>query len=260
MTNCPQYICWYKYCLFCGKKIDMKATVHRAEDRGYANHGWLEANHSFSFASWYNPEKINFGALRVLNDDRIAGGAGFPKHPHNNMEIITIPLSGKLEHEDSMGNKAQIAAGEVQVMSAGTGVTHSEYNALQNEELKLFQIWIFPNKQNVVPRYDELQLNLEDRVNKLQQILSPNPDDDGVWIHQNAWMYMSNLYKGKEIIYTINMKGNGVFVMVISGKVNINNQFLSSRDAIAIEDATSFTVHSQQDSELLLIEVPMIFQ
>tara|TARA_R110002012_G_scaffold81391_1_gene205926 strand:- start:1682 stop:2416 length:735 start_codon:yes stop_codon:yes gene_type:complete len=242
------------------KKIDMKATVHRAKDRGYANHGWLEANHSFSFASWYDPEKINFGALRVLNDDRIAGGAGFPKHPHNNMEIITIPLSGKLEHEDSIGNKSQIAAGEVQVMSAGTGVTHSEYNALQNEELKLFQIWIFPNKQNVVPRYDELKLNIIDRENRFQQILSPFPEDEGVWIHQDAWMFMSNLYKDKEIKYTVNMKGNGVFIMVISGKVNINNQFLSSRDAIAIEDASSFTVHSQQDAELLLIEVPMVFQ
>ncbi|PQJ31020.1 hypothetical protein BST92_03365 [Nonlabens arenilitoris] len=238
----------------------MKATVHRAEDRGYANHGWLEAKHSFSFASWYNPDKINFGALRVLNDDRIAGGAGFPKHPHNNMEIITIPLSGKLEHEDSMGNKAQIAAGEVQVMSAGIGVTHSEYNASQDEELKLFQIWIFPNKQNVVPRYDELKLNLEDRVNRLQQILSPIPDDDGVWIHQNAWMFMSNLYKDKEVKYSVNMKGNGVFVMVVSGEVVINNEILTARDAVAMEDFESFSVLSILDAEILFIEVPMSFQ
>ncbi|EAS20224.1 pirin-related protein [Flavobacteria bacterium BBFL7] len=237
----------------------MKTKVHRAVDRGYANHGWLEANHSFSFASWYNPEKINFGALRVLNDDRIVGGAGFPKHPHNNMEIITIPLSGKLEHEDSLGNKAQIAAGEVQVMSAGTGVTHSEYNASENEELRLFQIWIFPNKQNVVPRYDELQLNLDDRDNRLQQILSPNPDDDGVWIHQNAWLYMSNLSKEKELTYIMNNNGNGVFVMVINGEIIINDEILGARDAIAIECVDSFTIRSQQDAELLFIEVPMIF-
>lgn len=237
----------------------MKITLHRAKDRGHANHGWLEANHSFSFAGWFQPDRINFGALRVLNDDRIAAGAGFPKHAHDNMEIITIPLSGVLEHEDSMGNKAQIAAGEVQVMSAGRGVTHSEYNALSDEELRLFQIWIFPNKRDVQPRYDELKLNLTDRENKLQQILSPFPDDDGVWIHQDAWMHMSRLIKGNELNYKINKEGNGVYLMVINGEVILNGNLLGNRDAIGIEDVDSFSIQSVEDSDLLLIEVPMKF-
>lgn len=237
----------------------MKTTFYKAEDRGYANHGWLEANHSFSFAGWFHPDKMNFGALRVLNDDVIAAGAGFSKHPHNNMEIITIPLSGILEHEDSMGNKAQIAHGEVQVMSAGKGITHSEYNASQTEELRLFQIWLFPNKQNVEPRYDEMKLNTEDRINKLQQILSPNPNDEGVWIHQDAWMYMSNLDSGKNISYSRNKQGNGMYVMVIKGEVTIGESQLKTRDAIGIENVDSFSIEATKDSELLIIEVPMMF-
>lgn len=245
--------------VFNSEILIMKTTLYKAEERGYANHGWLEANHSFSFAGWFHPDKINFGALRVLNDDVIAAGAGFPKHAHDNMEIITIPLSGTLEHEDSMGNRAQITHGEVQVMSAGKGITHSEYNASSTEELKLFQIWLFPNKRDVKPRYDELKLNLSDRENKLQQILSPNPDDDGVWIHQDAWMYMSKLDKQKELLYSINKKENGVFVMVIRGEVIISKHKLNTRDALSIEHIDSFPIHATDNAELLFIEVPMKF-
>ena len=235
----------------------MKSIIHRAESRGNANHGWLKAHHSFSFAGWFNPDRISFGALRVLNDDIIAPGAGFPTHPHENMEIITIPLSGVLEHKDSLGNVAQINTGEVQVMSAGTGVTHSEYNASSTEELKLFQIWLFPNKQNVKPRYDELKLNLADRQNKFQQILSPSKDDDGVWIHQNAWMHLISMDNNMQKEYRLKSEKNGVYIIVVKGEIEIDTEILKDRDAIGINETDHLTIRSINDSEVLLIEVPM---
>jgi len=237
----------------------MKKIVHKAASRGHANHGWLNANHSFSFGSWYDPKRINFGAIRVLNDDTIAAGAGFPTHPHDNMEIITIPLSGILEHKDSMGNVAQIKTGEVQVMSAGTGVTHSEYNGSQTEELKLFQIWLFPNKKDVTPRYDELKLNLEDRKNKFQQILSPSPEDEGVWIHQDAWMHMISMDKNTEQEYIMKSKDNGVYIIVVEGSIEVDHEVLTHRDAIGITETDLFTIKAIDKSEMLLIEVPMEF-
>lgn len=235
----------------------MKSIIHRAESRGNANHGWLKAHHSFSFAGWFNPERMSFGALRVLNDDIIAPGAGFPTHPHENMEIITIPLSGVLEHKDSLGHVAQINTGEVQVMSAGTGVTHSEYNASSTEELKLFQIWLFPNKQNVKPRYDELKLNLADRQNKFQQILSPSKDDDGVWIHQNAWMHLISMDNNMQKEYRLKSEENGVYIIVVKGEIEIDTEILKDRDAIGINETDHLTIRSINDSEVLLIEVPM---
>jgi redox-sensitive bicupin YhaK (pirin superfamily) len=235
----------------------MKTTIHRANTRGHANHGWLEANHSFSFAGWFNPKRMGFGVLRVLNDDRIAGGAGFPTHPHDNMEIITIPLSGVLEHKDSMGNKAQIKTGEVQVMSAGTGITHSEYNASANEELKLFQIWIIPNKKNVDPRYEELKLEESARHNKLQQVVSPNKDDDGLWLYQNAWLNLSKLDQGKSIEYQLHGAGQGVYVMVVEGSVHIGEFELDKRDAVGIEETDAIEITAVTDAEILLIEVPV---
>src|SRR6188508_2139805 len=163
----------------------MKNTVlHKANTRGHADHGWLNAYHSFSFASWYNPDRIQFGTLRVLNDDTVAPGMGFGTHPHDNMEIISIPLEGDLEHKDSMGNTTVIRNGDIQVMSAGSGIQHSEYNKNKDQSVKFLQIWVFPNKKNVTPRYDQITLNINDRHNKLQQIISPNVDDAGVWIHQ----------------------------------------------------------------------------
>jgi redox-sensitive bicupin YhaK (pirin superfamily) len=232
-------------------------VLHKANTRGNANHGWLNAYHSFSFASYYNPERMNFGVLRVLNDDTIAAGMGFGTHPHDNMEIITIPLEGDLEHKDSMGNTAVIQHGKVQVMSAGTGIKHSEYNKNKDKQLKLLQIWVFPNKQNVTPRYDEVTLNLVDRHNKLQQVLSPNADDEGVWIHQNAWFHLGKFDKGIATDYKLKMKGNGVYAFILSGNVTINNQTLTTRDGLGIWNVDNLSIKADSDAEFLLMEVPM---
>jgi redox-sensitive bicupin YhaK (pirin superfamily) len=174
----------------------MKTIVHKANERGHANHGWLNAYHSFSFANWYNPEKVQFGMLRVLNDDTIAAGMGFGTHPHDNMEIITIPFEGDLAHKDSMGNGTTIKSGDIQVMSAGTGIQHSEFNPNHNHHTKLFQIWLFPKYRNVAPRYQQITLDKSLEKNDFAQILSPNPDDAGVWIHQDAWFYLSDFDNG----------------------------------------------------------------
>lgn len=235
----------------------MKTVLHTSESRGHANHGWLNAYHSFSFANWYNPERIQFGQLRVLNDDTIAAGMGFGTHPHDNMEIITIPLEGDLAHKDSMGNESVIKNGDVQVMSAGTGIMHSEFNPNHDQQTKLFQIWVFPNKRNVTPRYQQISLNLEDRTNTFQQILSPNPDDDGVWIHQDAWFHLGKFTKDSTEKYTIKKEGNGVYVMVVSGKAIINGQELKQRDALGVWDTNSFDIEMSANTEILLLEVPM---
>lgn len=232
-------------------------VLHKAETRGHANHGWLDAHHSFSFANYYNPERMHFGVLRVLNDDQIAAGMGFGTHPHDNMEIITIPLEGDLEHKDSMGNSAVIKNGDVQVMSAGTGIMHSEFNPNKDQQTKLLQIWVFPNKRNVEPRYDQLTLKTEDRHNKLQQILSPNADDDGVWIHQDAWFHLGNFDKNTETEYTIKKTGNGVYAFVLSGDVTINGQALNKRDGLGVWDTEKLAIKADNDAEILLMEVPM---
>ncbi len=232
--------------------------IYKAADRGHADHGWLKANHSFSFANYYDPEKLHFGVLRVLNDDYVEGGMGFPTHPHENMEIITIPLEGALEHKDSMGNKAVINTGEIQVMSAGTGIYHSEYNHYKDKPLKLFQIWLIPNKRNVTPRYDQMTLDIDQRRNKLQQVLSPDEKDEGVWIHQDAWFFMGTFDKGFTIPYHIKKQGNGVYMMVVKGKLRINSVDLEDRDAIGIKNTDEFTIESlSQDTEILLMDIPM---
>ena len=199
----------------------MKTTIHTANSRGHADHGWLNAYHSFSFASWYNPERVQFGALRVLNDDTVAAGMGFGTHPHDNMEIITIPLEGDLAHKDSMGNTAIIKTGDVQVMSAGTGIQHSEFNPNANLQTKLFQIWLFPKYRNVEPRYQQITLDQSLQKNNFAQILSPNSDDEGVWIHQDAWFNRSTLTENKSLNYKINKPGNGVYIFVLDGEVNV---------------------------------------
>src|SRR3989338_1793521 len=181
----------------------MKKVFHPAAERGHANHGWLNASHSFSFASWYNPDKIHFGALRVLNDDIVAPGLGFGTHPHDNMEIITIPQHGSVMHKDSMGHGELITTGEIQVMSAGSGITHSEVNGSRSEELKLFQIWIMPNERNVTPRYAQFRINQERMKNAFLQLVSPDPEDDGAWIHQKAWIHMADLDAGQTLEYTL---------------------------------------------------------
>jgi quercetin 2,3-dioxygenase len=235
----------------------MKTVIHKAETRGNANHGWLHSRHSFSFAGYYDPQRMNFGVLRVLNDDIVAGGMGFGAHPHDNMEIISIPLQGDLEHKDSMGNKTVIKNGDIQVMSAGTGITHSEYNKNADKEVKFLQIWMFPNKANVEPRYDQISLNLEDRHNKLQQILSPNANDDGVWVHQNAWFHLAKLDEGFVTEYQIKGSGNGVYAFVLSGDIQINDQELNSRDGFGIWEIDKFSIKASTNAEILLMEVPM---
>ncbi len=234
------------------------SVLHKAETRGKANHGWLNSHHSFSFANYYNPDRMNFGVLRVLNDDVVSAGMGFGTHPHNNMEIISIPLEGDLEHKDSMGTAAVIKQGDVQVMSAGTGILHSEYNANKDKEVKFLQIWVVPNKEGVEPRYDQITLNLDDRKNKLQQILSPNEADAGVWIHQNAWFNMTSLEKGKSLKYALNdPKNNGVYAFVIEGAVTINGQSLEKRDGFGLWDLENLEITADSNTELLLMEVPM---
>lgn len=235
-----------------------KTILHTADSRGLANHGWLNSFHSFSFSSYYNPDKMNFGVLRVLNDDTVAAGMGFGKHPHDNMEIISIPLEGDLKHEDTIGNATIIKRGDVQVMSAGTGIAHSEMNANKDKPVKFLQIWVIPNKQNVQPRYDQITLNLEDRHNKLQQILSPNPQDAGVWVHQDAWFNLGKLDKDIALNYTFNKTGNGVYAFVLEGAFEIDGQQLSKRDALGIWDTSVISIKSlSADAEILLMEVPM---
>lgn len=237
----------------------MENTVlHKAATRGRANHGWLNSYHTFSFANYQNPERVHFGALRVLNDDTVAAGMGFGTHPHDNMEIISIPLEGDLEHKDSMGNTAVIRKGDIQIMSAGTGISHSEYNKNKDKLTKFLQIWVFPNKRNVTPRYDQITLNEADRHNKLQQVLSPNPDDEGVWINQDAWFHMGKFDEGFATEYNFKKKGNGVYAFVLKGDITISNIALNERDGLGIwdTDAIKITANSQ-DAEVLLMEVPM---
>ncbi len=236
-----------------------KTILHKAETRGHANHGWLESFHTFSFANYYNPERMHFGVLRVLNDDRVNPGMGFGTHPHDNMEIISIPLEGDLEHKDSMGNVASIRHGDIQVMSAGTGIQHSEYNRNQNQLVKFLQIWIFPNKKNVTPRYDQITLNIAERHNKLQQIISPNPDDEGVWIHQDAWFHLGTFDANIQTEYQFKKAGNGVYAFVLKGNFIIEGQELSNRDGYGIWDTNTIKIESgSEDSEILLMEVPMM--
>jgi redox-sensitive bicupin YhaK (pirin superfamily) len=236
----------------------METTVlHKANERGHADHGWLNAYHSFSFANWFNPDKVQFGVLRVLNDDTVAAGMGFGMHPHDNMEIITIPLEGDLAHKDSMGNTETIKFGDIQVMSAGTGIRHSEFNPNANKRTKLLQIWLFPNKQSVQPRYQQITLDINDRKNKLQQILSPNPEDAGVWIHQDAWFHLGKFEKGMTENYTVKRTGNGVYAFVISGNVTINGQTLETRDAFGVWDTENLEITSTSDAEILLMDIPM---
>ena len=236
----------------------MKTVFHPSDSRGYANHGWLEARHSFSFASWYQPDRLHFGALRVLNDDIIQGGMGFGTHPHDNMEIVTIPLKGDLEHKDSMGNSAVIREGDIQVMSAGTGVQHSEYNNSPDKEINLFQLWLFPNKQNVKPRYEHLPIRSIHQKNKFFQILSPSANDQGVWIHQDAWMHILDADQDQSFDYVLQSPENGVYLIVIEGEVEVDNQTLFRRDAIGIWETDKLTIKTKTDAELLLVQVPML--
>lgn len=235
-----------------------KTVFHAADTRGHANHGWLNAHHSFSFASWYDPGRIHFGVLRVLNDDIVRGGTGFGKHPHDNMEIISVVLDGEIGHRDSMGHEESIKVNEVQVMSAGTGIEHSEYNHLKDHPLNLLQIWIFPKRKDVEPRYDQRAFNPDERVNQLQMLVSPiDNNDDGLKVHQDAWIYRTRLEAGKSLKHQLHGEQNGVYAFVIDGNVSIEGTELNKRDALGISETGEISMDATADSDILLIEVPM---
>ncbi|MFT5665926.1 MAG: redox-sensitive bicupin YhaK (pirin superfamily) [Vicingaceae bacterium] len=235
----------------------MKTVVHKATTRGHANHGWLDSHHSFSFANYHNPERMNFGVLRVLNDDQVDKGMGFGTHPHDNMEIISIPLEGDLEHKDSMGNTTVIKSGDVQAMSAGTGIQHSEYNESKTEDVKFLQIWLFPNQRNVTPRYDQISIQDIKKKNELFQILSPNRDDEGVWIHQDAWFHLGEFDNETASTYQLKKEGNGVYFFVLEGNVEVQGENLNKRDGFGVWDTSSIAFIAAKGAKFLAMEVPM---
>lgn len=237
----------------------MITKLFEANSRGNADHGWLKANFSFSFGNYYNPERVQFGMLRVLNDDTIAGGTGFGTHPHANMEIITIPLEGGLKHRDSMGNEGVIRFGEVQVMSAGTGIKHSEMNASQNDLAKTLQLWVFPDKEDVTPRYDQKSFDIENQINKFVTIVSPKDKNDGnaLWVYQQTFFNLGIFEKDTSITYKVNIPENGVYLFLIEGEIEVDNQILKTRDAMGIIDFEQFEIKINSKSKILLIEVPM---
>ena len=235
----------------------INTIIHKAETRGHANHGWLDSHHTFSFANYHNPERMHFGVLRVLNDDIVQAGMGFGTHPHDNMEIVSIPLEGDLEHKDSMGNTTVIKEGDVQIMSAGTGVTHSEYNKNKDRQVKFLQIWVFPKKRNITPEYDQISLRDIEKKNEFYQIVSPNDGEQGVRINQDAWFHLGKFTKGAVDEYKIKKEGHGVYAFILDGEVEINNEKLSKRDGMGIWDTDSISVKATEDARVLLMEVPM---
>jgi quercetin 2,3-dioxygenase len=239
------------------KEIIMETVLHRANTRGHANHGWLDTSHTFSFAHFYDPSRMNFGVLRVLNDDFVDGGMGFGTHPHDNMEIISIPLSGDLEHKDSTGTTAVIRQNDVQIMSAGTGIYHSEYNKNKDKKVNFLQIWVFPKEKNIKPRYEQKTFKPEDRTNKLQEVVSAVKGSEGIWINHDDCFHLGSLKKGFQTEYGIKQKGNGVYVFVIDGDVSINNQKLNKRDGFGVWNTDKVKVTADSDAEVLLMEVPM---
>jgi len=237
--------------------VTVKKTLHKADTRGDANHGWLHSRHTFSFAEYRDPERVRFGLLRVINDDQVHPGMGFGAHPHENMEIISIPLAGELRHQDSMGNSHLIKAGEVQIMSAGTGLTHSEYNGSESELVKFLQIWVFPKEKNIEPRYDQKQFSVDDRLGQFQNIVSPNPDHDGVWINQDAWFFFGDFQKNETISYEIRRPKNGAYFFILEGTAIVAGEELKRRDGLGIEDASSIEISTTENCQLLVIDVPM---
>lgn len=238
----------------------MKTIFKTANDRGHANHGWLDSYHTFSFANYYNPQWEHFGALRVLNDDHVSGGMGFGKHPHDNMEIVSIPLEGALEHQDSLGNKTVIRKGEVQIMSAGTGVAHSEKNEDAKSPVKFLQVWVFPEKRNIAPRYEQKVFDMEGRKDKFQTVVSPlDKSDEGIKMNQQSWFTLSDLSAGKTLTYELKNSQNGVYVYILEGSAEIAGKSLGRRDGLGIWETETFEIKANTDAEILLMEVPMTF-
>ncbi|WP_018617421.1 pirin family protein [Segetibacter koreensis] len=234
----------------------MKTILHSADRRGHVSFGWLDSHHSFSFGNYYDPEKVHFGMLRVLNDDIITGGSGFGTHPHDNMEIVSIPLKGAIEHKDSTGTHAVINENDVQIMSAGTGIKHSEYNHYKDKTTNFLQIWIIPKKRNIAPRYDQKTFNPQDRLDKFQTVVAPD-DPNAVWINQDAWFSLGKFQNDFSTSYLLKKPTNGVYAFVIDGNVTINGQSLFKRDAIGIWDIDKIDITANTNAEILLIEVPM---
>lgn len=235
----------------------MTIELHRANTRGCAEHGWLHSRHSFSFADYYNPERMGFGLLKVINDDVVQAGKGFDTHPHRNMEIISIPLSGTLRHRDNMGNRHIIHTGEIQIMSAGSGITHSEYNHSDTEEVNFLQIWVLPDKQNITPGYQQKLFSTEERINKFQLLISPDQESESLLINQQAWFSMLKLERSKSVTYQTHSETNGVYLFIISGKAQVFDNTLTDKDALAITDEQTVAIYASSDSQVLCIEVPM---
>lgn len=235
----------------------MKKLIHRAETRGIADHVWLYSRHTFSFAAYYNPERMRFGLLRVLNDDIVEPGMGFGKHPHDNMEIVSIPLSGALAHKDTTGREEVIQTGDVQIMSAGSGLLHSEYNASKNDPVNFLQLWVFPKEKNIQPRYDQKSYPLADRQNRIQTVVSPSKESGTLWINQDAWFSLGSVDTGNSLDYKVNLDGNGVYIFVISGKIEVDGDTLKQRDGMGISEVEEVHISAEEDSELLFVEVPM---
>jgi hypothetical protein len=234
----------------------MKTVLHKADTRGLANFGWLYSRHTFSFGRYYDPERVHFGALRVLNDDIVEAGMGFGTHPHDNMEIISIPLQGDLEHKDSTGKSEVIRSGEVQIMSAGSGLSHSEYNHSKTEKVNFLQIWVMPKELNIQPRYDQRIFNAEDRKNSIQTVVAPD-NDQALWINQDAWFNLADIEPGQEVKYDLHSKSHGVYAFLIEGKANINGINVDKRDGLGLYEVDQLEIKSDQNTSVLLIEVPM---
>ena len=234
----------------------MKTVLHKANTRGHNSFGWLNSYHSFSFGHYYDPERIHFGALRVLNDDTVAAGMGFGKHPHDNMEIVSIPLSGDLHHQDSTGRNEIIRQHDVQIMSAGTGIAHSEMNANKDKEVKFLQIWVLPKQMNIAPRHEQKSFNPADRQNEILTVVAPD-HKDAVWINQDAWFSLAGFDAGRSAIYELKKPESGVYVFVIAGKASINGIELNERDGLGISEVEQLEIFANSQTELLLIEVPM---
>lgn len=234
----------------------MKTIVHKAATRGHASFGWLNSYHTFSFGSYHNPERVHFGALRVLNDDTVAKGMGFSKHPHDNMEIVSIPLEGDLHHKDSTGRDEIIRQHDVQIMSAGSGIAHSEMNANKDKEVKFLQIWVFPKVANIEPRYQQKNFKPEDRNNQLLTVVAPD-DENAVWINQDAWFSLGKFSQESATRYQIRKPGNGVYAFILKGTVTLNGETVADRDGLGIWDTDSIEIKADTDAEFLLIDVPM---
>lgn len=236
----------------------MKKVIHRADTRGYANHGWLKSHHTFSFANFYDPNRIHFGALRVLNDDAVKGGMGFGAHPHDNMEIVSIVLDGALEHRDNTGKQEVIRKNDVQIMSAGTGVVHSEFNASKTDDVNFLQIWIIPAERNVTPRYDQKTFDPAARENALQVVVSPDKTADALWLHQDTWFTLGKFDAGKTVDITPKAAGIGSYLFLLSGEVKVDGEVLQTRDAIGLSEYDKANIEVIKPAEFLLIDVPMM--